>query len=191
MKYNITQAARIVGITRKTFYNHIEKRGISVERDTDGKQLIDASELIRVYGDKCCFDEPEKQPDAGQGTQRETAGNNSDALTRIAVLEERLSHTELQRDHFERLFEQEREERKTGTRLLADQRSKQEKWESAFEQLQQQVARENEALKELQDFKLETTRRLMLYRKALKAERSKTLWQRLFAGEKKKRGVEG
>jgi len=56
MKYTISEASRIVGVTRKTLYNHIEKKPISTETDDNGKPLIEASELIRVYGDKCKFD---------------------------------------------------------------------------------------------------------------------------------------
>jgi hypothetical protein len=56
MKYSISQAARIIGITRKTLYNHIDKKPISTYKDDGGNTLIEASELIRVYGDKCKFD---------------------------------------------------------------------------------------------------------------------------------------
>lgn len=56
MKYSISQAARIIGITRKTLYNHIDKKPISTHKDDGGNTLIEASELIRVYGDKCKFD---------------------------------------------------------------------------------------------------------------------------------------
>ncbi len=56
MKYTISQAARITGITRKTLYNHIDKKPISTHKDDGGNTLIEASELIRVYGDKCKFD---------------------------------------------------------------------------------------------------------------------------------------
>lgn len=64
MKYSISEAARVAGVTRKTFYKHIDKKPISFEEDDNGNKLIDASELIRVYGDKCKFE--------GQGQKGET-----------------------------------------------------------------------------------------------------------------------
>lgn len=56
MKYTISQASRITGVTRKTLYSHIDKKPISTHKDDNGNILIEASELIRVYGDKCKFD---------------------------------------------------------------------------------------------------------------------------------------
>ena len=56
MKYSISEAARIVGVTRKTLYKHIEKKPISTEKDDNDRPVIDASELMRVYGDQCNFD---------------------------------------------------------------------------------------------------------------------------------------
>ena len=56
MKYTVSEAAKIIGATRQTMYRHIEAKGISVEKDENGNQLIDASELMRVYGDKVNFD---------------------------------------------------------------------------------------------------------------------------------------
>ena len=50
MKYTVIQAAKITGKSRQTIYRHIDAKPISVTQDDDGNQLIDASELIRVYG---------------------------------------------------------------------------------------------------------------------------------------------
>ena len=60
MKYPISHAAKIVGVTRQTLYRHIKSKGISTETDETGTQVIDASELIRIYGDKLNFDIGEK-----------------------------------------------------------------------------------------------------------------------------------
>lgn len=52
MKVNISEASKMAGITRATFYRHIEAKGITIEKDTDGNPKVDVSELVRVYGDK-------------------------------------------------------------------------------------------------------------------------------------------
>ena len=56
MKYTVIQAAKITGKARQTIYRHIESKPISVTLDDDGNQYIDASELIRVYGDNLNFE---------------------------------------------------------------------------------------------------------------------------------------
>ncbi len=50
-KLTITEAAKVVGISRMTLYKYIKSGIISVEKDQLGKPKIDASELIRVFGD--------------------------------------------------------------------------------------------------------------------------------------------
>ena len=48
---SVQQAARQVGIDRATIYRHIREGRISAEVAPDGNRRIDASELLRVYGD--------------------------------------------------------------------------------------------------------------------------------------------
>ena len=50
-KLNISQAARAVGIARNTVQRHIKQGRLSCEVNTQGKKLIDTSELTRVYGE--------------------------------------------------------------------------------------------------------------------------------------------
>ena len=54
-KYTITAAHRITGKSRTTLQKHLKKGKLSCEETDDGIKLIDASELIRVYGDACDF----------------------------------------------------------------------------------------------------------------------------------------
>ncbi len=49
-KYNISQAAKAVGVSRKTMQRHIQKGKVSYNPSEDGAKWIDASELIRAYG---------------------------------------------------------------------------------------------------------------------------------------------
>ncbi len=50
-KLTITEAARVVGVSRMTLYKHIKSGRLSVGKDQFGKPSIDASELVRVFGD--------------------------------------------------------------------------------------------------------------------------------------------
>ena len=60
-KYNISEAARIVGVSRTTIQRAInaKRNKLSYELDDNGNKLIDASELTRRYGNKCNFDRAE------------------------------------------------------------------------------------------------------------------------------------
>jgi len=49
---NITQAAKLAGITRQYMYSHYIKTGkITVSKDKDNKPQIDTSEILRVFGE--------------------------------------------------------------------------------------------------------------------------------------------
>ncbi len=51
-KVNITQAAKLVGISRTTLYKTYIKTGqISVSKNHKGHKQIDTSELLRVFGE--------------------------------------------------------------------------------------------------------------------------------------------
>lgn len=45
-----TKAAELAGVSRRTFYNHIPEKRISITKDKDGNEKIDVSELERIYG---------------------------------------------------------------------------------------------------------------------------------------------
>jgi hypothetical protein len=52
MKLTLNQAAQSIGVNKSTMHRHIERKRISVDKDDEGRILIDASEMIRIYGDK-------------------------------------------------------------------------------------------------------------------------------------------
>jgi len=203
MKYSISEASRIVGVTRKTLYKHIDKKPISVEKDDNDMPVIDASELIRVYGDKCRFDR-----DSTQDTQDDTPANtqvstkvNSAGNADLAVTQKELEMIKTQmtseRDHFEeqidylrkKLDEANSETRKL-TALITDQSSKDTKdsaWEKSIRALEQRIANQEKAAKEREEKEqklLDENRRIKQayskQKKALEEEKSKSVWQRLF-----------
>lgn len=128
MKVNKSEAARIVGVTRATLDRHIEKKGITVERDQDGNPKIDTSELIRVYGDKVKNPEDKEElntdhtPKIEQSIQHYTSetehpiqGNTSHntanhTLAEIEVLKEHVRHLEKMKEVFEDERDREREQ---------------------------------------------------------------------------------
>lgn len=52
MKLSMEQAAIVIGKSKKTIYNHKDRNKFSYDTDEEGKTVIDASELLRVYGNR-------------------------------------------------------------------------------------------------------------------------------------------
>lgn len=65
MLVNKSKAAELVGVSRRTFYNHITKKNISVTKDDDGNEKIDISELKRVYGPEKILKNMQKLEEGG------------------------------------------------------------------------------------------------------------------------------
>ncbi len=78
-KFSIAQAAKIAGKARNTIKNRMNKGRLTWELDGGGNKVIDASELVRVFGDDCQFDrldnraggKPVKKPESKAGTDLE------------------------------------------------------------------------------------------------------------------------
>ena len=73
MRHTVSQAAILVGKNRRTLYRHIKSGRLSYEIGNDGNQLIDTSELIRVYGSVTLPETAVSQPVTEQMSQGETA----------------------------------------------------------------------------------------------------------------------
>ncbi len=161
MKYSISEASRIVGVTRKTLYKHIDKKPISTEQDENGRPVIDASELMRVYGDKCRFDQ-DKPSDQSVSSKQEstdvsTVNNVEIAVTKkeLELLREQIS---TEREQFEeqieylrkKLDESTSESRKL-TALITDQTKKSnnnDDWKQSIKALEDRIANQEKENKE-------------------------------------------
>lgn len=156
MQVSISTAAKMVGITRATLYDHIKEKGISlVDADTK-RPKIDVSELIRVYG-------PDKITPLEKLNNNAKAANESapPALaTEIAPLKEKIQMLETERDRERRqlteqidnLSESLRKEQETVskvTALLSDQRSQAEKSASQDNAQAQKLAELEKLVKDL------------------------------------------
>jgi len=121
MKVSISKAADMVGVTRATFYRHVDDKGISVERDADGSNpRVDVSELIRVYGDRVRpeghgrKEDSDETGDTIQPIQDNTGGRGLEIAVELEVLRERI-------DNFQKEREQSKEERDRERQLLTEQ----------------------------------------------------------------------
>ena len=46
----VSEAAKLVGKSRKSLYRHVKDGKLSVSQSVSGKTIVETSELIRVYG---------------------------------------------------------------------------------------------------------------------------------------------
>lgn len=101
---SITEAIRLSGVSRATFYNkYLKQDQITVSRNEKGKKCIDTAELLRVFG-KLVGDEQSIQVDNTKNDQKNTVGHDYTALRQqIEHLEQQLKQEisrgeELKRD---------------------------------------------------------------------------------------------
>ncbi len=132
MKVTKKDAADMAGVGRTTFYRHIEEKKISV--DSDGR--IDVAELSRVYGNIMTLE----QAKAANRSNREPVPSNQDLSLELEVknLRETLETLNLERkrerdqytdqiEHLKNSLEKSMNQNEGLTRLLTDERSKEEK----------------------------------------------------------------
>jgi hypothetical protein len=193
MKYSISEASRIVGITRKTLYKHIEKKPISVDKDENDRPIIDASELVRVYGDRCRFNNEEGGKKADEGIQSSTEVSNQDAIE-VAVTQKELEMLRVQMSSEKNTFEEQidylrtkldeaNSETKKLTALITDQTTKENRvgeWEKSFKALEARLANQEKAEKIRTEREEKILRQNKALRKALQEEQNKGLFKKVF-----------
>ena len=193
MKHSISEAARIVGVTRKTFYKHIDKKSISVEKDDNDNPVIDASELIRVYGDQCNFEYDKDTQSRGASTQIDTA-LPMQSTESLAIVQKELELLQKQRsdekdaleeqiDYLRQKLDESTSEQRKLTALLTDQREKEDKgqaWEKSLKALEARIANQEKAARAQNEERQKILQQNRALKAALSKEKNKTVWQRLF-----------
>lgn len=132
MKVTKKDAADMAGVGRTTFYRHIEDKKISV--DSDGR--IDVAELNRVYGNIMTLE----QAKAAKRSKKEPGPANQELSLELDLkrLREALETSNLERkrerdqytdqiEHLKSSLEKSMSQNMGLTRLLTDERSKEEK----------------------------------------------------------------
>lgn len=176
-QYTITQAHRITGRSRTTIQKHVKKGKLSYT-ENDGVKLIDASELIRVYGEDCDFSreeitsgeatKPEEGADASVRATLDSVRQQVDTLTE----ERRRERDQLQSqiDHLQEALATAQSGQNRVTMLLEQRSSDATQWRESMEGVQQQMAQ----------LKTNQEQEVARLKRALKNEREKGFWIRLF-----------
>ncbi len=98
---SISDAAKMVGITRATLYEHITQKKISVIGKETKRPKINVSELIRIYGDKL---QPLDAANDRATTPSHTGDRSLVAAAENAALKEKLQIIEEERERERRLL---------------------------------------------------------------------------------------
>lgn len=138
MKVNISQAAKMAGVERSTFYRHVGEKGISLEDTNTKRPKVDVSELVRVYGDKLKpLEQIEQEEKTKEVSDKTPSNTNIQDQIELHTLREKVKHLESlsraekqgledQIELLKSLLESERAERNKTTAQLTDQRSQKE-----------------------------------------------------------------
>lgn len=113
MQVSISKAAEMVGVTRATFYRHVEKKGISLIKDDDGNPKVDVSELIRVYKDRVRVNSSQDELntfDTPQTIHPKQSNTPHTIQVEIEVLRERLTNLETEKSLLEKERGRERDQ---------------------------------------------------------------------------------
>ncbi len=189
-KFSIAAASRLTGKSRTTIAKHIRAGRLSCEEDASGAKLIDASELIRVYGDACDFSqagETGEQAEEGRDAPRPPPARDDDALLKQR-LESETAERERERkqyldqiDHLQEALKLAQEGHNRATLLLENRSTGGGEWQLAIKQLEEKIAnQESESRQELRRLREAAKRQIEKYKSALEEERTRSLWQKLF-----------
>ncbi len=172
-KFSISAVNRITGKSRTTIIKHIKQGKLSVELDADGNKVIDAAELIRVYGDDYDFGQTEKPH------HEAAAANDAGTHHEVKRLQEQLDREIAERsrerqqyreqvEHLQETLKLAQEGHNRATLLLEKQPQGGGEWEQGLKRLEDRDVKENAA------------RKINQYKKALEEERGKGWWDRLW-----------
>lgn len=95
-KVSISEAIRLVGISRSQFYTKYINKGIISVQLEDDKKFIDTSELIRVFGNVQLVNSPKEQ----LKTSDKIINISTDKDKLIAILENQLSEAKIRELEF-------------------------------------------------------------------------------------------
>lgn len=189
-KYSISAAHRITGKSRTTITAHINSGKLSVTEDDDGNKVIDASELIRVYGDACDFgveSQETKREDKAAVSIAKTPQAEPDTHFIKELLENERQERKRERDLLQKQIDNLQDSLKLAqeghnraTLLLEDKSGDSNQWQAAISAIESRVANQEDKVKEEQDRAQKILRQNQALKKALDEEKNKSFWQKLF-----------
>jgi peptidoglycan hydrolase CwlO-like protein len=184
-KYSISAASRITGKSRTTIAKHLKEGKLSSEDDGAGARVIDASELIRVYGDACRFDAEEGARDPSSPKAADGRGDQSgqpDLPNVQRQLDDQIKERERERQQFQQQIEHLKDALKLAQEgqnkamlLLEHGKAGGGEWEQKIKALEARIANQEEGAT-----KAKAELAVQAKRDALKEIKDKPWWQIAF-----------
>lgn len=202
MKLSMEEAALVIGKTKKTIYNHKDKNKFTYEIDSEGKAVIDVSELLRVYGSSSDINDRLKNLEAERRGEVSVKQDNytapsrkeeaaiTDYKIRLAKLEAELDKeqqlkrkAEEQVDYFKGALEKAQETSQKITLLLENKSQdseKEDKWQSSIQALESRIANQETKAREEEERAQKILRQNQALKKQLEEEKNKSFLAKLF-----------
>lgn len=188
-KYNISAVNRITGKSRTTITQHIKTGKLSAENDANGNKVIDAAELIRVYGDLCHFDAEQGRGTNGPKSQPMESHPSQDLKRLQEQLDREVTERTRERqqyreqvEHLQEALTRAQDGQNRVTLLLENQAKGAGEWKQAFQVIEQRLTeQQRKTEKEITELREAAKQKIAGYKKALEEERQKTFWQRLWS----------
>ena len=153
-KYSISAANRITGKSRTTITKHMRAGKLSFEEDGQGNKLIDASELIRVYGDECDFSREEGSisetraaTPTGQGVQAEVNTLQTQLAKEVAERDRERAHFRQQVEQLQDALKLAQEGHNKAMLLLENRSGGRGEWEGPLKALEERIANQDAVAK--------------------------------------------
>jgi len=170
--FNISAVHRLTGKARSTISNHMKAGKVSYILDDDGNKLIEASEIVRVYGDVLELDGDGKMTTKTDRSEKKSevkndASEHSQAMLELEKLERDRERKQLQEtiENLRTDLEKSQDRESRATLLLENQSSESDRWLKQMAEIEKRIANQE----------LETKR----YRRALIEDRNRGFWKRL------------
>lgn len=184
-KFSIAAASRVTGLSRPTIARHLKSKRISYEVNELGHKVIDQSELLRVYGDRCNFVREEKR--GGRSDTSRLESLVSDPSQHASAIQTQLIERYAEEnEHLKLALDKALDYQNSVVKLLED-RSKHDsdKWQAALDAMSQRLA--NVADQQIKAMRQSHEQEMLRLRRALHRETNKTWWDKLF--ERKRVGA--
>ena len=186
-QFTISEIHRITGKSRTTISKHLEEGKLSFTM-VDGKKLVDAAELMRVYGSDCNFDSVNKELSRPSTSTSQKAGVDlAQQQLELERIERERERGQLlnQIDYLKDALETAQEGHNRAPLLLENNSSGGGALETAISALEKRMEHQELSTKE----ELELAERLKKQNRQLKQmirrELNKSFWERLFGVKKR------
>jgi vacuolar-type H+-ATPase subunit I/STV1 len=188
-QFSILAASKRTGKSRTTITKHIEQGKLSVTLDSKGNKVVDASELIRVYGDSFKMEPEEGAKKASLSVVGTATSIDQNVQAQLHSMQQLLDRLEKERERERTQLEaridsledalKRSQEAQTKALLLLEHRSGGGELQAAIKAIEEKIANQDKSLSKEKETIRENARR-----DTLEEIKSLAWWKVVFARER-------